>query len=523
MNNAAVILRIMVLKKFFTFLLIINSLIFADLQIGLDKKKPVNIKTIYFGETPYYSVNFLANHYKIRIYNKKSTGKFVFYFPNIKIKVTANSSFVMLNQEMIHMISPAIQAGNEIYVPVHSFNDILQKYVYKKLKYTLVTDDEKLIFAVPADKSSLGTGEVKSNVPVGKTSISDIKYKETKNGLAIIFSTNGNFIKSDFSSFFNNKNDFYFTIFGCHADSNYFATNTPTKSIKFTKVITSNNSTQFLFRFKKDFHSSDVYFNPQSNQVILSLFLPLNEEIKEKISNIKETLKIDTIVLDAGHGGKDGGTPGRWGNKHEKFIALDVVLRLGKLIEKQTNINVVYTRKTDVFVPLWKRTKIANDANGKLFISVHVNGVKNKKANGFETYLLRPGRSADAIKVAEKENAVIQMENADDKLKYENYDNIANILANLVHSTNMKDSESFAEILSKNVTKNVPQRNRGVKQAGFYILVGASMPKVLIELGFNSNYKEAKKLNKRRHRQILSENIFNSIMEFKIKSDNTIE
>jgi len=474
---------------------------------------------VNFGETPYFSASQLAKEHEIRIYNRKATGKFVFYFPANQVKVTANSSFIMIGKKMIHMISPAIQAGEELFVPVHSFTKILQENIYPKLKYSYAEDDSPFIFAVPSER------KVEPPVVTSKKGvhIQDIDFQEKKNGTTIILQTNGNFGEDDFSSFFKDNNFFYFTVYKCAANEKKFSEKNPTRSISSVKAYSTANSTQLIFKLNKNFNSSDILFNPQTKQFIISLFLPLNEEIKEKIANAKETWTIDTIVLDAGHGGKDGGTPARWKNMmHEKDIALDVVTRLGRLLEKQTDLNVVYTRKTDVYPPLWKRTKIANDAKGKLFLSIHVDGVDSKQAHGFTCYLLRPGRSEDAIKVAEKENAVIQMETPEDKKKYKNYDNVANILANLVHSSNMIESETFAEILSKSVTKNVPQRNRGVKQAGFYVLVGADMPKVLIELGFNSNYNEAKQLNSRRHRQLLAETIFNSIVEFKIHCDKDI-
>ncbi|MFP4546644.1 MAG: N-acetylmuramoyl-L-alanine amidase [Fidelibacterota bacterium] len=487
------------------------------MQIGNNKE--INIKTVYFGETAYYSANRLAEEYNIRIYNRKATGKFVFYFPKNKVKVTANSSFIMVDQNIIHMISPAIQAGQEIFVPVHSFNDVLKKYIYSDLTYTFVEDDHPLIFAVPGEKPEQ---EVAAAEP-GEVYIKDIDFEEKKNGTVIILKTNGTFSSQDYSYFFKDNSYYYFTIYKCKGNEKRFSEQNPTSSIAYTRLISNQNSTQIIFKLNEDFNSSDVHFDPKTREFTISLFLPLNEEIKEKIANAKKTWIVDTIVLDPGHGGKDPGTPGRWNFMHEKDIVLDVVLRLGRLLEKETDLNVVYTRKTDTFVPLWKRTQIANQSNGKLFISFHVNAAGSKYARGFETYLLRPGRSRDAIKVAEAENAVIKMESQEDKEKYADYDNISNIIANMVHSTNMKDSENFAEILSNNFAQKVKQKNRGVKQAGFYVLVGASMPKVLVELGYNTNWSEAKQLNSRRYRQLIAETIFDSILEFKIKSDNSME
>ncbi|MBN2281351.1 MAG: N-acetylmuramoyl-L-alanine amidase [Candidatus Marinimicrobia bacterium] len=472
-----------------------------------------------FGETPYFSASRMAEEHEIRIYNRKETGKFVFYFPANQVKITANSSFIMIGRQMVHMVAPAIQAGEEIFVPVHSFSKILKDNIYSALQYSYAADDSALVFAIPGH---LQTSQTVTGSSEG-VYLQSIDFEEKKNGTTIILQTNGNFGEDDFSSFFKDNNYFYFTIYKCRAEERRINDQNPTRSISSVKAYSNENSTQLVFHLTKNFNSADIFFNPGTRQIVISLFLPLNEEIKEKISSAKETWTIDTIVLDPGHGGMDPGTPSRWKNMmHEKDIVLDVVQRLGKLLEKETDLNVVYTRKTDVAVPLWKRTQIANDAKGKLFISIHVDGVDSKQAHGFSSWLLRPGRSEDAIKVAEKENAVIQMETAEDKKRYENYDNVTAILANLVHSSNMMESEVFAEILSKNVTQKVPQKNRGVKQAGLYVLVGADMPKVLIELGFNSNYEEAKKLNDRRHRQLLAETIFNSIVEFKIHCDKDI-
>ena len=127
-----------------------------------------------------------------------------------------------------------------------------------------------------------------------------------------------------------------------------------------------------------------------------------------KRSYSQENTSDFVVVLDAGHGGKDPGTMGRRGTK-EKDIALDITKRIGILLEKNTKLKVIYTRREDVFVPLWKRTKIANESNGKMFLSIHVNANPNKTAYGFETYLLRPGKTEDAIEVAYRENEVIKI------------------------------------------------------------------------------------------------------------------
>jgi N-acetylmuramoyl-L-alanine amidase len=127
----------------------------------------------------------------------------------------------------------------------------------------------------------------------------------------------------------------------------------------------------------------------------------------ERIENVKESQRLDTIVLDAGHGGKDPGSIGKYGTK-EKDVVLDITKRIGRLLEKHTRIKVVYTRDEDVFIPLINRTKMANDADGKMFVSIHANSNNNRKVQGFGTFLYSLAKSDDAIEVASRENAVIQ-------------------------------------------------------------------------------------------------------------------
>ncbi|MGB5850388.1 MAG: N-acetylmuramoyl-L-alanine amidase, partial [Ignavibacteriaceae bacterium] len=223
----------------------------------------------------------------------------------------------------------------------------------------------------------------------------------------------------------------------------------------------------------------------------------------------------DVIVIDPGHGGKDPGAIGL--NKiNEKDINLKVALKLGKLIEEQMkDVKVVYTRSTDEFVDLYKRGKLANEHGGKLFISIHCNSTKTKPTNatGIEVYLLRPGRTQEAINIAERENQVIEYE--DDPTRYEQLTDENFILVSMAHSSYMKYSESFADMLNTQFRNNTKLKARGVKQAGFYVLVGASMPSVLIESGFISNKKDVNYLDSSSGRTQLSEAIFEAIEEYR--------
>ena len=191
------------------------------------------------------------------------------------------------------------------------------------------------------------------------------------------------------------------------------------------------------------------------------------------------------------------------------------------MIERKLGINVIYTRETDVFVPLWKRTKLANQVDGKLFISIHANAsAKNKSVYGFETFLLRTGKIDDAVDVAERENSVIQMEQQTHQ--YTNFKDENYILASITQNSFMKESEKFAVLVQKHLKNSINSKDRGVKQAGFHVLVGASMPNVLIEVGFLSNKQESKKLEKAKYRKVLANAIFKAIEEFVAINNNII-
>src|SRR5579884_690474 len=200
--------------------------------------------------------------------------------------------------------------------------------------------------------------------------------------------------------------------------------------------------------------------------------------------------KLDVIVLDAGHGGKDSGAIGP-GGFMEKQAALGIIRKLGALIEKgMPGVKVIYTRHDDHFVELYRRGEIANAAHGKLFISVHCNSTPQKPSNatGFTTYILRPGKTDAAIHVAARENAVIKYET--DRHQYQNLSDIDFILTSMSRNQDVKFSEKFAAFTQEELSKTLSIPDNGVSQAGFYVLIGAAMPSVLIETGFISNPKE---------------------------------
>ena len=222
-----------------------------------------------------------------------------------------------------------------------------------------------------------------------------------------------------------------------------------------------------------------------------------------------EKWEFKTIVIDAGHGGKDPGAVGYRGTK-EKDIALDVAKRLEKKLSKNMNVKIIMTRDEDVFLKLSERTKIANESNGNLFISIHTNAAEDRKASGFETFLIGPNKNEAAVRVAARENAVLELEGTIGK-KLTNEDLIQ---ATIAQSAFASKSEQFASMVQKEIKKRVQSRDRGVKQAGFYVLMGASMPNVLVELGFISNPSEEKKLRSPQYRDQLATAIYRAVEQY---------
>ena len=221
------------------------------------------------------------------------------------------------------------------------------------------------------------------------------------------------------------------------------------------------------------------------------------------------------VVLDAGHGGKDPGAI-YYGVK-EKDIALDVTLRVGKLLENNPQISVTYTRKTDVFIELIDRPKIANKQDADLFISIHCNGAKSAIAYGTETFVMGLSRSAANLEVAKKENSVILLE-SNYQEKYNGFDpNKPESLIGmkLLQEEYLNQSIDLASKIETNFVSSNKRYSRGVKQAPLWVLDASYMPGVLIELGFLSNKAENNYLSSENGKNEMAQAIAKAIVNYK--------
>jgi N-acetylmuramoyl-L-alanine amidase len=225
-----------------------------------------------------------------------------------------------------------------------------------------------------------------------------------------------------------------------------------------------------------------------------------------------------TVVIDPGHGGKDVGAVGAISN--EKSINLNIALALGNLIEQNlSDVRVIYTRKTDVFISLKGRAEIANRAKADLFISVHTNSVPPTKTppQGFQVYTLGMHRAKDNLDVAMRENSVISLEKGYEKT-YQGFDPNSSesyIMFEILQSANMEKSVELARLIQRSVCSKANRNDKGVHQAGFLVLRETSMPSCLIELGFITSNEEEQFLNSSRGIDLMARGIYEAFVEYK--------
>jgi N-acetylmuramoyl-L-alanine amidase len=222
------------------------------------------------------------------------------------------------------------------------------------------------------------------------------------------------------------------------------------------------------------------------------------------------------VVLDAGHGGHDSGALGPTGLQ-EKDVVLDVTQRVARLVEERLGIKVTLSRSADYFVPLRDRTSLANRERADLFVSIHANAHRESASEGVETYFLSLEATDNAARqVAERENEVVELESTAARARM---DVLRTILWDLAQSAYLEESSNLAEVIQDSMTDSLRIPNRGVKQAGFYVLGGAAMPAVLIEIGFVTNPREERRLRESRYRDEISRAIFAGISAYKKRYD----
>jgi len=231
--------------------------------------------------------------------------------------------------------------------------------------------------------------------------------------------------------------------------------------------------------------------------------------------------KLKTVVIDAGHGGRDPGTSGKF--TKEKDITLAVALKLGKTIQEHLpDVKVIYTRTKDEFVELHKRASIANENKADLFISIHCNAIdaspaKRAEVSGTEVYVMGVHKTEENLAVAKRENAVIYLEEGYEEI-YEGFDPNSpqsHIMMSIYSTAYLENSLRFAQLLDYQFRERANRPSRGIKQAGFMVLHRSAMPSVLIEIGYLSNPEEEKFLNDPWGQTLIASAIFRAFRDYK--------
>ena len=486
------------IHKIFPFLFLITVLNGEIHVFNRSAGTESEIKTLPKSKLIYISAKDLAHSFTSKLYENTERKKLVLYIAGRKIKISGNSSYIMIDDKPYQMPQITRVESNDLYVPAEDFLGILKATILPGINF-----DSRKEFL---------------DIDIIRFNITGIHIDVKSNGTIIRLTTKKPFSERNISSFINKHGWYYLTVAGAMVDTTTLNAGLSRGVVRRIESDQIGKTAQVAFKLGKEVISHEWYQSLDPNEIVITLRTPLGK-VDEYIEDVKERWRLDTVVLDAGHGGKDPGSQGKYGTK-EKDVVLDITKRVGRLLEKNAGIKVVYTRDEDVWVPIIDRTKMANDANGKLFISVHANSNPNRKIQGFETYLLRPGKTEDAIEVASRENAVIKLEE-----KTGQYDNLTGenlIMATMAQSMFMKESEDLAAIIQMELDKRLNTPNRGVKQAGFYVLIGASMPNVLVEVGFISNPAEEKKLKQAVHKQRIAESIYEGIKHFKYSREKLL-
>lgn len=234
--------------------------------------------------------------------------------------------------------------------------------------------------------------------------------------------------------------------------------------------------------------------------------------------SIPSSPALRTIVIDPGHGGRDTGAVGPNGLR-EKNVVLEIALKLRRLIQKRLGIRVVMTRTEDVFVPLEERTAIANRAKADFFISIHVNAAPKTRAKGFETYFLSREPSDSAARAsAIRENLSVNLAG----LKPREGDALRAILWDMANTLYLRESSELAQMLLEELDKILRVDNRGIKSAPFFVLMGAAMPAVLLEVAFISNPREERKLQTTRYKDRVADALYAGVARFKARYERRL-
>jgi N-acetylmuramoyl-L-alanine amidase len=482
-------------------------------EFDQDPSRATSIGALERQGIQYASVNDLARLFSVSAARYEQTGKLELRQPPFTVTLCPDNPFVVFRdqnrRETVYQLRHGVVYGaGSYYIPLDSFRPLFGTLLNSPVAY------------LPAER----TLKVGSYAAGRGYDIPAVQLEQKINGTMVRIRSSKHL--DDYESWVHTDGWLYVTIADALADTLTINATKPVGLVKEIVAIQSPTAVQLTFRLSGKVSTTEVIRDNASHDLLVSIHAPTPDEkqvpertskdLQAGLENHRKRWELDVIVLDPGHGGYDPGTIGVTGVK-EKDITLGIALKLGRLIKKNMKeVSVVYTRRDDRFVQLDRRGQIANEAGGKLFVSIHCNSMKRKPnpTQGFEVYLLRLGKDDEAIAIAERENAVIKLEEGyQDRYKELTEENF--IFVTMAQAAYVKASEVFADLAQQHMRAITGLTNHGVKQAGFYVLVGAAMPNVLVEAAYLSNRKDEKFLKSEAGQTKIAEALLRAITQYK--------
>lgn len=458
----------------------------ADWENTLQRKAQKLYNGIY-----YVGLQDVADVLSLNTYYSSKVRKAILYIGEQKLTITAFSPFVLTGRDVIQMPVATRYDKGDIFVPIAFFTPLLRQFLPNSTSAT--------------DTRTDAAGE----------NIVGVLVNARANGTLIRVATAQPFETGSINTRYSRK-WLYLDIMGGKVNPKTFDIQIHDDLVKKVVPVQMDEMVQLSFQLKKPISKDDTKFTQQNNEILISIPSKqgVPEDVIERLKHDQEKWRIDKIIIDPGHGGKDPGTSGKKGTK-EKDVVLGIAKKLKKLLEQKVDAKVLLTRDSDEYVSLKERTRFANRNQGKLFISIHANWNRNSKVSGTATYFLGQHKSDEALEIAQRENSVIKYE--DNQAHYDKFTDEQLILIEMAQNAYNKQSQDLAALIQQKIHGKAKLRNRGVKQAGFYVLWGASMPNVLIETAFMSNKQEERLLRKASFQRKIAQAILESIIVFKEK------
>ena len=472
------------------------SLALADLELEYRQDTKL-VRSELVGKIEYLSLSDLCQAIQGSWYWNPVNKKLTLTLEERQFKFTLFSPYIQVDQESYNLSYPVEFRQADLYAPVAPLLDILQSALAIQVEWK------------PGDR--------KISVKQRELDITSLKAIEKINGVLLEIFLNQPLTQYEF--FAGEDKTLHLNFFSAKLNPDQLSNQSAGSAVEQVKAYQfPDNSSQISIRFRRTFNKiqiPELKDDPLRLRIALTDTTILTQNTNGAFGQENPSVNnpIDLIVIDPGHGGEDTGAKGP-GGVMEKDIVLEISKKVAEKL-RAAGFKVLLTREEDVFIPLGERTALANRKGADLFISIHANAAKRKQASGSETYFLSRAKNDEALAVAALENASLRFERPDFDL--EGMEDLDFILLDMVQNEFLKESQDLAAKIQDGMEKHLTIPNRGVDQAGFFVLNKAYMPAVLVETAFISNANEAKLLQKESFQEKIAQAVTDAVIKFKQK------